>query len=267
MSAVALAARAEPAVRLAAVDMVYRAGDTNVTALQDVNLEVGKGEFVTLIGPSGCGKSTILRLVGDILKVSAGRITVGGTSPVEARLNHQYAFVFQEPVLLPWRNLAQNVALPLEVARVPKEQHSAITAELLRRVGLQGFGERMPQELSGGMRMRASLARALTGRPDLLLMDEPFGALDEITRLEMNEELLRVWESNRAAVLFVTHSIDEAVFLSDRVVVLSARPGRIIADIPIALDRPRNYGEMSETPAFQDSCRAVRAALYSGRQL
>lgn len=249
------------AIDLRRVGMRFGAPGHAVDALSDVSLAVASGQFVSLIGPSGCGKSTILRLVADILKPTTGDVSVCGLSPEAARLGHRYSFVFQEPVLLPWRSVRDNVGLPLELAGVSPQVRSAKTDELLRVVQLESFGDRLPHELSGGMRMRASLARALTQNPPVLLMDEPFGALDEITRLQMNRELLRVWEKTNAAVMFVTHSIDEAVLLSDRVVILSPRPGRISTIVEIDLPRPRDDEELADAPAFQALCRKVRKAL------
>jgi NitT/TauT family transport system ATP-binding protein len=222
---------------------------------------VAAGEFVSLIDPSGCGKSTLLRLVADILQPSRGHIAVAGLSPTAARLARRYAFVFQEPVLLPWRSVADNIGLPLELAGMPAGERSAQVTRLLHTVQLDGFGPRLPRELSGGMRMRASLARALTHQPPLLLMDEPFGALDEIARAQMNRELMQVWQNTGAAVLFVTHSIDEAVLLSDRVVVMSPRPGRIAEIIDIDLARPRDPDRLEDDPAFDAARRQVRQAL------
>ena len=227
-----MSSAADVAVSLDQVAMTYQTEDRSVPALADISLRVAPGEFVSLIGPSGCGKSTVLRIVADILKPTAGRVSVCGLPPEEARLDHRYSFVFQEPVLLPWRNVHDNVGLPLELAGLRAETRHDRVDKLLNIVQLDGFGERMPSELSGGMRMRASLARALTQNPPVLLMDEPFGALDEITRLQMNRELLRVWDETNAAVMFVTHSIQEAVFLSDRVVIMSPRPGTIANIVP-----------------------------------
>lgn len=244
--------------------MTYGSGDRAVTALSDVSLTVSPGEFIALIGPSGCGKSTVLRIVADIITPTAGDVAVCGRAPRDARLARSCSFVFQEPVLLPWRNVRENVGLPLELVGVSPNERRQRVGDLLRIVQLEGFDERMPRELSGGMRMRASLARALTQNPAILLMDEPFGALDEITRLQMNLELLRVWGETNSAVLFVTHSIDEAVFLADQVVVMSARPGRIVEKIPINLPRPRQHATLTTGDDFQHLCQAVRRVLYAG---
>jgi NitT/TauT family transport system ATP-binding protein len=248
-------------VELQNVGMVYRSKGEVIAALANVSLTVEPGEFVSIIGPSGCGKSTVLRLVADILKPTSGRVQVGGLDPTEARLGRRYSFMFQEPALLPWRKLRDNIGLLLELAHVSAAERQSTVNKLLRTVQLDGFGDRLPRELSGGMRMRAALARALTQNPPLLVMDEPFGALDEITRAQMNRELLRVLSETNAAVLFVTHSIEEAVFLSDRVVVMSARPGRVREIFDIDLQRPRDYDALVEDGAFQIHCRQVRKAL------
>jgi NitT/TauT family transport system ATP-binding protein len=263
-SALPTGAGPEAAVALSDVGMTYLSSGNAVTALSQVSLTVAPGEFVSLIGPSGCGKSTVLRLVADILQPTRGDIQVGGLQPSAARQDNRYSFVFQEPVLLPWRTVRDNVGLPLELAGLDVKRRAEKVDELLEVVQLSGFGDRLPRELSGGMRMRASLARALTQSPPLILMDEPFGALDEITRLQMNRELLRILGETHAAVLFVTHSIDEAVFLSDRVAVMSARPGTISKIVPIDLPRPRNYAALAEDEAFEDCCRKVRRALHVG---
>ena len=224
-----------------------------VPALHDIDLTVRRGEFVTLVGPSGCGKSTLLRLVAGLVPAAAGALDVA--SPRRA-----IAFVFQDPTLLPWRTVHANVRLPLELARRPEAEQRAAADAALALVGLGDFAAAHPSELSGGMKMRASLARALVARPELLLLDEPFGALDELTRERLDEELLRLWERDRWTALAVTHSVAEAVLLSDRVVVLSPRPGRIVADLPIDLPRPRR-AELMATPAFAALTGEVRARL------
>jgi NitT/TauT family transport system ATP-binding protein len=246
------------AVALRGVSMVFGAGA--VRALQSVDLDVRPGEFVSLIGPSGCGKSTLLRLIGDLLTPTAGSISVNGKSPRQARLSREYGIVFQQPVLYDWRTVAQNVQLPLEVMRVPKEQRRARGDNLLRLVGLTEFADRYPWQLSGGMQQRVSIARALSFQPSLLLMDEPFGALDEMTRERLNRELLGVWSETGTTIVFVTHSIAEAVFLSDRVVVMSPRPGRIEAVVEVGLPRPR-HAESRETERFFHLIAAVRQHL------
>ena len=211
----------------------------SVRALQDVSLEIRPRELVSLIGPSGCGKSTLLRLIGDLLTPTAGDLLVNGKSPRQARLNRDYGIVFQQPVLYDWRTVEQNVKLPLEVMKAPKSERESRARQLLKLVGLQDFAKRYPWELSGGMQQRVSIARALSIQPSILLMDEPFGALDEMTRERLNRELLTVWSETGTTLIFVTHSIAEAVFLSDRIVVMSPRPGRVETIIGVDLPRPR----------------------------
>ncbi len=230
-----------------------------LTAVRDVSLRVRPREFVTLLGPSGCGKSTLLRLVADVLPATAGRITVSGQSPEAARRRRAFGFVFQEPTLLPWRSALQNVLLPLEITGDARRGR-VNAAELLELVGLKGFESAYPWQLSGGMRQRVAIARALITRPEILLMDEPFGALDEITRERMNQELLRIWQGTQTTVLFVTHSAPEAVFLSDRVVVLTARPAGVKAELAVDLPRPRDPG-LKETAEFTRYTAALRRAL------
>ena len=230
-----------------------------VQALEEVSLSVGPREFVSLLGPSGCGKSTLLRLVADVLTPTGGSIRIGGQTPEAARKERTFGFVFQDATLLAWRTALQNVLLPLEISgdlRGGTER----AAGLLELVGLQGFERAYPWQLSGGMRQRVSIARALITRPQVLLMDEPFGALDEITRERLNSELLRIWEATGTTILFVTHSSPEAVFLSDRVVVLTARPGRVKLELPIELARPREPG-IKETLEFARYTAALRQAL------
>jgi NitT/TauT family transport system ATP-binding protein len=251
-----------PAISLRGVSMVYATAtaEARVHALRHIDLDVASGEFVSLIGPSGCGKSTLLRLIGDLLAPTAGSIQVNGKSPRQARLSREYGMVFQDPVLYEWRTVAQNVQLPLEVMRVPADQRRARTAELLGVVGLTEFADRYPWELSGGMQQRVSIARALSFSPSVLLMDEPFGALDEMTRERLNRELLNVWSGTSTTIVFVTHSIPEAVFLSDRVVVMSPRPGRIEAVLEIDLARPRGP-ETRDAPRFFELVAEVRRHL------
>jgi NitT/TauT family transport system ATP-binding protein len=251
-----------PAISLRGVSMVYATAtaEARVHALRHIDLDVASGEFVSLIGPSGCGKSTLLRLIGDLLAPTAGSIQVNGKSPRQARLSREYGMVFQDPVLYEWRTVAQNVQLPLEVMRVAADQRRARTAELLGVVGLTEFADRYPWELSGGMQQRVSIARALSFSPSVLLMDEPFGALDEMTRERLNRELLNVWSGTSTTIVFVTHSIPEAVFLSDRVVVMSPRPGRIEAVLEIDLARPRGP-ETRDAPRFFELVAEVRRHL------
>jgi NitT/TauT family transport system ATP-binding protein len=246
------------ALALRGVSMVFAAGA--VRALQSVDLDVRPGEFVSLIGPSGCGKSTLLRLIGDLLAPTAGSITVNGKSPRQARLSREYGIVFQQPVLYDWRTVDQNVQLPLEVMRVPTAERRARADSLLRLVGLSDFANRYPWQLSGGMQQRVSIARALSFQPSLLLMDEPFGALDEMSRERLNRELLGIWSETGTTIVFVTHSIAEAVFLSDRVVVMSPRPGRVEAVVHVDLPRPRDAASR-EIERFFHLIAAVRQHL------
>ena len=236
------------------------------TALENIELEIEQGEFVSLIGPSGCGKSTLLRIIGDLIEPSSGDLTVNGKSARQARRDHDYGVVFQDPVLYDWRNVAKNIALPLELAGWDRERRRKRIEEMLDLVELQGFGEHHPWQLSGGMQQRVAIARALSFDPALLLMDEPFGALDEMTRERLNAELLRIWQAGSSTVVFVTHSIAEAVFLSTRVVVMSPRPGRISRIIPIDLSQPRT-ATTREEPRFFELATQVREALHMGGDL
>src|SRR3989442_544061 len=219
----------------------------NVTALQEIDLQIEPGEFVSLIGPSGCGKSTLLRIIGDLIQPSGGTIVVNGKSAHQARLDHDYGIVFQDSVLYDWRTVSRNVALPLEMLGWSRARRKARVEEMLELVELRGFESSRPWQLSGGMQQRVSIARALSFDPSLLLMDEPFGALDEMTRERLNLELLQIWEKAGSTVIFVTHSIPEAVFLSTRVVVMSSRPGRIAEIVPIDLPRPRGVATREDT--------------------
>jgi NitT/TauT family transport system ATP-binding protein len=252
---------ADLAVSVKQVSMVYTVKSGQVIALDDVSLDVAPGELVTLIGPSGCGKSTLLRLVADILHPTLGEIVVDGLAPHEARKRHAYSFVFQNPVMFPWLNLQRNVEFAMDIVGSQKAERADLARSMIDLVGLSGFEEALPNQLSGGMRQRAAIARALTMRPDLLLMDEPFGALDEITRERMNFELLRILRQTGAAVMFVTHSIDEAVILSDRIVVMTPRPGRIRSIIDIDLPKPRS-SDTRYLPRFVELTLAVRRALH-----
>jgi NitT/TauT family transport system ATP-binding protein len=238
-----------------------RAGATE--ALRDVSLAVDSREFVSIIGPSGCGKSTLLRLVGDLAEPSTGTISVNGKPPHQARLDRDYGIVFQTPVLYEWRTVLENVRLPLEVIGRPRGEREERPRALLDLVGLEGFANHYPWQLSGGMQQRVAIARALVLNPSILLMDEPFGALDEMTRERLNLELLNVWSETSATVLFVTHSIAEAVFLSSRVVVLSPRPGRIERVVDIDLPRPR-ADKTRELARFFDLVTTVRESLREG---
>jgi NitT/TauT family transport system ATP-binding protein len=248
------------AVTVNGVSKEFKGG---TVALQDIDLEIEAGEFVSLIGPSGCGKSTLLRIVGDLIEPSAGSTTVNGKPARRARHDHDYGIVFQDAVLYEWRTVAKNIALPLELAGWDRERRQARIDEMLGLVELEGFAEHHPWQLSGGMQQRVAIARALSFDPALLLMDEPFGALDEMTRERLNVELLRIWEASGSTVVFVTHSIAEAVFLSTRVVVMSPRPGRITKVIPIDLPRPRSTATR-EDPRFFELATEVREALHLG---
>lgn len=245
------------------LSLVFESADAPVHALKDIDLTVSRGEFVSFIGPSGCGKTTLLRVIADLERPTSGEISVNGLTPEEARLAKAYGYVFQAAALYPWRTIEKNVALPLEIMGFTKTERARRVAEGLDIVGLSGFGRKYPWQLSGGMQQRASIARALSFDPDLLLMDEPFGALDEIVRDHLNEELLKLWAKTKKTVIFVTHSIPEAVFLSTRIVVMSPRPGRIheIVDCDLGPDRPL---EIRETPEFLKIAHRVREGLRLG---
>jgi NitT/TauT family transport system ATP-binding protein len=244
-------------------DVTKSFGAGGVTALQSIDLDVLPGEFVSLIGPSGCGKSTLLRVVGDLVDATAGEVVVNGKSARQARRDRDYGIVFQDAVLYDWRTVAKNIALPLELLGWDRAKREHRVEELLTLVELMGFGDHHPWQLSGGMQQRVSIARALSFSPALLLMDEPFGALDEMTRERLNSELLRIWEMSGSTVIFVTHSIAEAVFLSTRVVVMSRRPGRISAIVDVDLAHPRN-ADTREEPRFFELVTEVRDRLREG---
>lgn len=251
----------QPVIAIENATKIFNQGDPNeVVALENINLTIEPGEFVSLIGPSGCGKSTLLRLVADLIAPTSGRVVVNGKTPTEARLGREYGFVFQAATLYEWRTIRKNVELPLEVMGFSPEERAKRAQEMLEMVELGRFGDHYPLQLSGGMQQRASIARALAFRPPLLLMDEPFGALDEFTRDRMNMELLRIWRQTGTTIVFVTHSIAEAVFLSGRVVVMSPRPGRIKDIIPIELPRPRVF-DTKELPAYFEAVTRVRESL------
>jgi NitT/TauT family transport system ATP-binding protein len=232
----------------------------NVTALQEIDLAIEPGEFVSLIGPSGCGKSTMLRVIGDLTSPSSGTVEVNSKSAPQARRDHDYGMVFQDSVLFDWRTVSKNVALPLELLGYDRAKRKERVEEMLRLVELQGFGDHHPWQLSGGMQMRVAIARALSFEPALLLMDEPFGALDEMTRERLNIELLEIWRRMQSTIVFVTHSISEAVFLSTRVVVMSPRPGRIAGMVDIDLSQPRT-NDTREEPRFFELVTEVRELL------
>jgi NitT/TauT family transport system ATP-binding protein len=243
--------------------LVFKTGDGDVVALSDVNLDILKGEFVSFIGPSGCGKTTFLRVIADLEQPTSGAITVNGTSPLEARVGRSYGYVFQAPALFPWRTIEKNVALPLEIMGITGADQQARIARVMDLVSLSGFEKKFPWQLSGGMQQRASIARALAFDADLLLMDEPFGALDEIVRDHLNSELLKLWARTEKTIAFVTHSIPEAVYLSTKIVVMSPRPGRVIdiIDSPLPRDRPL---DIRETPEFLAIAHRVREGLRAG---
>lgn len=240
------------------VGKTFGKGDRRVTALTKVDLSIRAGEFVALLGPSGCGKSTLLRIVMGLEAPSEGELAVGDR--VNPRPGRDRAIVFQDDSLLPWRTVAQNAELGLEFAGAPRGSRSAAIVDLLKLVGLEHFAKRYPHELSGGMRQRVNLVRALAVKPSVLLMDEPFGALDALTRETMQTELLRIWHEHASTVCFVTHSIEEAVFLADRVVVFAARPGRVLQDVKIDLPRPRAQS-IRRTPEFAELARALWQVL------
>jgi NitT/TauT family transport system ATP-binding protein len=242
----------------------FERGD--VVALQDIDLAIEPGEFVSLIGPSGCGKSTLLRVIGDLIPPTSGTVTVNGKPAPRARADHDYGIVFQDSVLFDWRTVAKNVALPLEMLGWERARRKRRVDDMLALVELEGFGDHHPWQLSGGMQMRVAIARALAFSPALLLMDEPFGALDEMTRERLNMELLRIWDASLSTVVFVTHSIAEAVFLSTRVVVMSARPGRIAAIVEVDLPSPR-AAQTREEPRYFELVTRVREALHLGSDL
>lgn len=235
-----------------------RSGDT--TALVEIDIGIERGEFVSLLGPSGCGKSTLLRIIGDLLPPSTGEVRINGKTPTEARRNRDYGMVFQQATLLDWRSVFRNIALPLEVMNRPAMERDDRVREMLALVELSEFADHFPWQLSGGMQQRVAIARALALQPELLLMDEPFGALDEMTRERMQMELMRIWQQTQTTVIFVTHSIPEAVFLSTRVVVMSPRPGRIAGVVEIDLPQPRQF-ETREEPSYFEKLNTVRETL------
>jgi NitT/TauT family transport system ATP-binding protein len=241
----------------------FQTADGPVHALSDVDLTVERGEFVSFIGPSGCGKTTLLRVIADLERPTSGKIAVNGMTPEEARKLRAYGYVFQAPALYPWRTVERNIALPLEIMGVLKEERRERIARLLDLVDLAGFDKKFPWQLSGGMQQRASIARALVFDADLLLMDEPFGALDEIVRDHLNEQLLKLWERTGKTICFVTHSIPEAVYLSTKIVVMSPRPGRVTDVIvsPLPKERPL---DIRETPEFLAIAHRIRQGLRAG---
>ncbi len=252
-----------PAVEVRQASLVYQTADTPVQALSNIDLRIGEGEFVSLIGPSGCGKTTLLRVIADLEHISAGTVLVNGVSPHDARLARAYGYVFQAPALFPWRTVLGNVMLPLHIQGMPSAHSRPLAMKHLEQVGLKGFEGKYPWQLSGGMQQRVSIARALAFEPKILMMDEPFGALDEITRDRLNEQLQQLWQRERRTVVFVTHSIAEAVYLSTRIVVMSPRPGRIVKVIESPLPDTRHLG-LRDSQAFIDVAHQVREALADG---
>jgi NitT/TauT family transport system ATP-binding protein len=250
-------------VRVSGVDKQFGTGQVTTTALSGIDLEIGQGEFISLIGPSGCGKSTLLRLIGDLTAPTRGSVEVNGKPAHAARLGREYGMVFQAPVLFEWRTVEDNVKLPLELLGMDRSERDARARAMLELVELGEFTKHHPYQLSGGMQQRVAIARALALQPAILLMDEPFGALDEMTRERMNSEVLRIWQQTGTTIVFVTHSIPEAVFLSTRVVVMSARPGRITRLVDVPLPHPRN-DETREDPRYFELVTEVREALRAG---
>ena len=251
-------------IRLQGISQVFRSRDgARVAALDDVDLSVASQQFACIVGPSGCGKSTLLRLVAGLIAPTRGTIEVGGRRVDGPR--EDVGIVFQKPTLFPWASVLENVLMPLKLMGRPTASHRQRAMELLEMVGLGGFETRLPGELSGGMQQRAAICRALIHDPPILLMDEPFGALDALTREEMTLELLSIWQERRKTIVFVTHSITEAVLLADKVVVMSARPGRIVSDLDVALPRPRSFAQEG-LPEFQAVAASVRASLFSRRK-
>ncbi len=252
------------AVAAAGLGLTFQTADGPVYALSEVDLQVDYGDFVSFIGPSGCGKTTLLRVIADLERPTAGEITVNGLSPQQARLDRAYGYVFQAPALYPWRTIERNVTLPLEIMGMDRAERAARARQYLDLVNLGDFEKKFPWQLSGGMQQRASIARALCFDPALLLMDEPFGALDEIVRDHLNQQLLQLWGKTEKTVVFVTHSIPEAVFLSSKIVVMSPRPGRIIDVIESNLPRERTL-DIRETPEFLEIAHRVREGLRTGQ--
>lgn len=253
----------EPGVAIVSVDSVsqtYGSAANGMAALRNVSATIADGEFVSVVGPSGCGKSTLLRIIADLLSPTEGTVLIRGRSPREATARREIGMVFQSPVLYEWRSVRRNVELPLEVMGQPRSARRERAEEMLELVGLKQFASRYPWQLSGGMQQRVSIARALTFDPVILLMDEPFGALDEISREYMNQELQQIWSRTRKTVLFVTHSIPEAVFMSTRVIVMSPHPGQVVAEIDIDLPRPRTE-ETRTLPRYYDLITEVRQYL------
>lgn len=251
------------AITLDSLGMTFSLGKRSFAALEGVSLELKHGEFCSFIGPSGCGKSTLLRLIAGLIEPSAGTVRVDGEDAATARQRRKFGFVFQDAVLLPWRSVIENIELPMQVARVPKRERRAKAMELLDLVGLTEFAQAAPAKLSGGMARRVAIARSLVLDPSILLLDEPFGSLDEITRQRMNVELQRIWAAEGCTAVLVTHNVGEAVFLSDRVIVLGTRPGRIIAERVIDLPRPRTLAMIGDPLYFEHTSHLSSVLLSS----
>ena len=253
----------QPVISAKNLNLIFETNDGSVHALKDIDLNVEKSDFVSFIGPSGCGKTTFLRVVADLERPSSGEISVNGKTPQIARKERAYGYVFQAPALLQWRSIGKNISLPLEIMGYSKNEQNARIQKNIELVGLSGFEKKFPWQLSGGMQQRASIARALAFDADLLLMDEPFGALDEIVRDHLNEQLLELWKKTKKTICFVTHSIPEAVYLSTKIIVMSPRPGRITdiihSDLPI--DRPL---DIRESAKFLEIAQRVRRGLRAG---
>ena len=254
---------AQSVISASNLSLTFETADGPVHALKDINLEINKGEFVSFIGPSGCGKTTFLRVAADLEHPTAGQITVNGMSPEEARKRRAYGYVFQAAGLYPWRTIGKNIRLPLEIMGVSKSEQAERVKRVLKLVDLQDFEKKFPWQLSGGMQQRASIARALAFDADILLMDEPFGALDEIVRDHLNEQLLDLWKETQKTICFVTHSIPEAVYLSTKIVVMSPRPGRVSDVIDSTLPRERPL-DIRESPEFITIAHRVREGLRAG---
>ena len=253
----------ETVISAKSLDLTFQTNDGPVHALKDVNLDITKGEFVSFIGPSGCGKTTFLRVLADLDQPTDGTITINGGSPKAARESRAYGYVFQSAGLYPWRTIGKNISLPLEIMGISKSEQKERVEKVLKLVELEDFEKKFPWQLSGGMQQRASIARALAFDADILLMDEPFGALDEIVRDYLNEQLLKLWHSTEKTICFVTHSIPEAVYLSTKIVVMSPRPGRIIDIIESDLPDKRPL-EIRDTKEFIDIAQRVREGLRAG---
>lgn len=255
--------REEPVqIKVSDLSVIYKdtKGEVGTTALSHVNLDIKRGEFISLVGPSGCGKTTLLRVIADLIPKTSGEVFVGGLTPRQARLAKQFGIVFQSPVLMDWRTIRRNICLPMELMKVPKAERTKKVDEMLEIVGLKDFGYHYPRELSGGMQQRVGIARALALDPPILLMDEPFSALDEFTKESLHEDLLRIWRQTHKTIIFVTHSLQEAVFLSDRVIVFSPHPGRVTSIVDIDIPRPRSL-ETKNDPHFTELVAKVRSGF------